>query len=205
MLQWLEITFGCKLNSENIVLSNYQSTARAQTSAKTSSPQSGNRTRDNHPDDEAFSALTALCVTACTAALLRGKLAAFCYGFSFFLVMQVCESSLLFHGQNGCFSQVTACCLLCEEFCANTVSALEHSRGQLCFLLIFINRVSGLSWDTELPFPVNMCRWNVRPVCFHIHVCCSLRGFIPDGSFSGAGLIQHDLVSRKKKRSCFGC
>ena len=148
MLQWLEITFGCKLNSENIVLSNYQSTARAQTSAKTSSPQSGIRTRDNHPDDEAFSALTALCVTACTAALLRGKLAAFCYGFSFFLVMQVCESSLLFRGQNGCFSQVTACCLLCEEFCANTVSALEHSRDQLCFLLIFINRVSGLSYET---------------------------------------------------------
>lgn len=41
------------MNSEHIVLSNYQSTPRAQTSAKTNSPQSSIRTPEN-PDEEVF-------------------------------------------------------------------------------------------------------------------------------------------------------
>ena len=42
-----------------------------------------------------------------------------------------------------------------------------------------------------------MCRRNVRPVCLHIHVCFSLRGFISDGSFSRAEQINMTWLAEK--------
>lgn len=62
-----------------------------------------------------------------------------------------------------------------------------------------MNRVSWLYYDSLTPSCLSplTCRWNVQPVCLHIHVCCSLRDFIPDRSFSRAEQINMTWLAEK--------